>query len=196
MSSQQPRHHSLSQYVPMEHVSREGGDIRDLKNAGKAIRNTGLTLLLLLPLVLAPLAAYASTPNTTITVTFTFNVTPTSVITHGGNTITTLTDVITLAGGAVGTINCAGVLVTHSDGSYKYRCDGLLSGTVTGGSGPGTASIHFAGSGTGATSEAHEVWDHGTAGLRGLHADGAVVATFTSATGGYGSKTLHVHFDR
>jgi hypothetical protein len=179
----------------MEHVSREGGDIRDLKNVEKAMRNTGFASLLLLPLLLAPLA-YASTPATTITVTFTFNITPTSVTTHGGNTITTFTDVIILAGGAVGTINCAGVLVTHSDGSYKYRCDGTLKGTVTGGSGPGTASIHFKGSGTGATSEAHEVWDHGTGGLRGLHAHGTVVATFTSATGGYGSKTLHVRFDQ
>jgi hypothetical protein len=161
----------------------------------KAPRNVGIIAsLLFLPLVFAPVA-YAN-QSTTLIATFTFNITPTSVTQHGGNTITTFTDVVAITGGAVGTVNCAGVLVTHSDGTYNYRCEGTFTGTVKGGSGPGTAAVRFSGSGSGTTTQAKEVWDHGTGGLYGIYAKISVVATFTSATGGVGTKTMHVTFNR
>jgi hypothetical protein len=133
--------------------------------------------------------AFATQP-TTLVATFTYVVTPTSVSYAGGNTFESFTDVITIAGGAIGTVDCAGTLVIHADGSDNYNCSGTFSGTVTGGSGPGTASVSFAGNGAGASSTANEVWGSGTGGLTGLHAQITVVATLTS-----GTKTMQVHFD-
>lgn len=158
-----------------------------------ALKQVGIASLLLLPLVMIPVA-YATQP-TTVIANFTFAVTPTSVSSAGGNTIESFTDVIILTGGAVGTVNCAGLLIVHPDGTYNYNCSGTFTGTVTGGSGPGTASVTFAGNGAGASSTAHEVWGSGTGGLTGLHAQITVVASFTSATTGVGTKTMQVHFD-
>ena len=67
----------------------------------EVLRNFGFASLLLLPLVFAPVA-YATQPIT-LTANITFNFTPTSVSSNGGNTVTTFTDVIVLTGGAVGT---------------------------------------------------------------------------------------------
>lgn len=155
-----------------------------------------LTALVILTLsAFIPAIAYAAKPST-VSADFTFVVTPTGSKTAGSNTILDINDIITFSSGVEGTSTCVGQFIIHNaEGTGNFNAKCTFTGTVPGGSGPGTMSVSFEGHSVGSSYVAYETWSSGTGGLAGIQAQGPVVGEFTSATTGFGTKTMHVQFN-
>ncbi len=97
---------------------------------------------LLFSLFLLVPVAQATQPSP-ISGTFTDSVTYISVQTANGNLIVAQQDVLTMAGDLSGTCVGQSTYVVHSDGSVTGKGSCLFAGTITDGSGPGTAAISY-----------------------------------------------------
>jgi len=138
--------------------------------------------------------AFASRPAT-VNASFTGTITPISVTSEDGNKFIVANDVGAFTGGITGTFSCLAHIVMHPDGSKEFREKCTFTGTVTGGSGPGSAALSFVGTGAGPLFSGKSVFSHGTGGLAGIHGRGTFEGSFTSATTAAGTSSYRIHFD-
>lgn len=144
------------------------------------------TLLLLLVVTAAALAATpasATRPSPTLSTFAVVAATTTDTRTADGNTFITVRRTAVLTGTFTGTTTDTVVLVMHSNGTTSANGAGTCVCSVEGRT--GTFDYRFRGSGTFPTSlSGRYVAGHGTAGLKGLHAEGPFSGTFLVASVG------------
>jgi len=145
-----------------------------------------LSLIILVPVASASILASA-------TGSFSAIVTITSISQADGNTIITAIETQTLSGFLTGTRIANGVEIIHPDGTFNAHDTGTFTGTVNGMS--GTAVITGSSTGTGALGSGQFTVELGTAGLMGLHAQGAFQPSVTGPTTVTGTYSLQYHFD-
>jgi len=128
------------------------------------------------------LSVFASGPTIQINGTYVYNSVVVSSTYVGGNRIDTVATNIAFSGDISGT--CIGSLidVNHANGDTTGHGTCTFTGTVTGGSGSGTAAVSFHLSGIGAGDSF--VMESGTGGLTGIHAQVSVpVSTINTYEG-------------
>src|ERR1044071_3507256 len=145
----------------------------------KVLRAAFAALPLLVPLLLLPASANASTLQTG-SGSFTTTGEVISIRQAGGNTIVTATEVQTLTGALSGTRMATGIEIFHPDGTFTANDSGTFTGTIGGRAG----SITISGASTGSrnTGSGQIVGDRGTGGLAGLHLRGTFQPVITSAS--------------
>lgn len=149
-----------------------------------------LPMMLLAPILLAPLA-FATQP-TTATGSFTFSLVYTGSRTADGNIISTFIGTTVDSGGLVGTLASTGTLVSHADGTANVRASGTYTGTALGSS-AGTMSFTFDCQSAAGVFHCNAVFERGDGGLSGYQIQGTATGAFSSATTGAGTYSFQVH---
>jgi hypothetical protein len=151
-----------------------------------------LTLLLpLLPLLLLPASAHASTLPT-CSGSFTSTVDITSVSQADGNTIIAGVETQALTGCFTGTRVASGIQIVHADGTFEAHDTGTFTGTADGR--PGTVVISGTSTGSGNSGSGQLAVGQGTGALAGLHAQGTFQPTITAPTTSEGTYAVQFHF--
>jgi hypothetical protein len=158
----------------------------------KLLRAAFAALPLLVPLLLLPASANAST-FATGSGSFTTTGEVISVRQVSGNTIVTATEVQTLTGALSGTRMATGIEIFHPDGTFTANDSGTFTGTIGGRT--GSITVSGASTGVGNTGNGQIVGDRGTGGLAGLHLQGTFQPVITSANTANGTYSIQFHFD-